>query len=73
MVIERDFPHVVEIAVPLGGLGKTLDAMHEFHTQYRIHAHTQSRRSEDGRDFIRWHFADRAVAKSFVTVFAASD
>ena len=30
-VILRDFPHVVETVVPEGGLGKTLDAMHEFH------------------------------------------
>jgi hypothetical protein len=28
--IERDFPHVVETVVPEGGLGKTLEAMHEF-------------------------------------------
>ena len=71
--IERNFPHSVEIAVPLGGLGKTLDAMYEFHTHYRIRAHTRGRRSENGRDYIRWHFADRAVARSFVTVFAESD
>jgi hypothetical protein len=36
--IARDFPHIVEIAVPLGGLGKTLDDMYEFHTRYGIHA-----------------------------------
>ena len=71
--IAREFPHVVEIAIPLGGLGKMLDAMYEFHIQYRIHAHARSRRSEDGREYIRWFFADRAVARSFVTVFAESD
>ena len=27
---ERDFPHIVEIVVPLGGLGKTLDAIYGF-------------------------------------------
>lgn len=27
------FPYVVEILVPLGGLGKQLNAMHKFHTQ----------------------------------------
>jgi hypothetical protein len=36
--IARDFRHIVEIAVPLGGLGKTLDDMYEFHTRYGIHA-----------------------------------
>ena len=34
--IERDFPHVVETVVPKGVLGKTLDAMHEFHKRHRI-------------------------------------
>jgi hypothetical protein len=29
--IEREFPHVVEIAVPPRGLGAQLDAMHHFH------------------------------------------
>jgi hypothetical protein len=27
--IERDFPHFVDVAVPLGGFGKRFDAMHE--------------------------------------------
>jgi hypothetical protein len=71
--IERGFPHSVEILIPLGGLGKTLDDMYEFHTQYRIRAHTRSRRDRGGRDYIRWCFADRAVARSFVTVFAESN
>ncbi len=34
--VERDFPHFVDIVVPPGGLGTKLDAMYEFHTQYRI-------------------------------------
>jgi hypothetical protein len=29
--IERDFPHVIEIAVPPGGLGKRLDATENKH------------------------------------------
>ena len=36
--IARDFPHVVEIAMPAGGLGKRLDAMHEFHARRGIRA-----------------------------------
>jgi hypothetical protein len=31
--IEKDFPHIVEMRLPLGGFGKTLDAMHEWHTK----------------------------------------
>jgi hypothetical protein len=29
-LIERDFPHHVEVIVPLGGLGTRLDAMHDW-------------------------------------------
>lgn len=29
--IERDFPHIVEMAVPLGGFGRRLDDIHEWH------------------------------------------
>jgi hypothetical protein len=38
---------VVETIVPEGGLGKTLDAMHDFHKRHGIEAHTGKRR----RDF----------------------
>jgi hypothetical protein len=71
--IERDFPHVVEIAVPLGGLGKTLDAMYEFHRRYGIQAKLGRDRHDDGRDYIRWRFADAEIAKSFAAVFIASE
>jgi hypothetical protein len=30
--VEGDFPHFVDMVVPLGGLGNRLDAMYEFHT-----------------------------------------
>jgi hypothetical protein len=36
--IERDFPHVVEIAVPPDGLGSLLIAMYEFHARHGIEA-----------------------------------
>jgi hypothetical protein len=60
--IERDFPHVVETVVPEGGLGKTLDAMHAFHKRHKIEAHTgKGRRDKNGRDYIRWCFANPDV------------
>jgi hypothetical protein len=34
--VERDFPHFVDIIVPLGGLGASLDAMCEFHALHGI-------------------------------------
>ena len=70
--IERDFPHIVETIVPLGGLGKTLDAMFEFHTRNGIRAiNSTGRRDENGGNFIRWCFADREIAATFAAEFSA--
>jgi hypothetical protein len=32
--------------------------MYEFHTRRRIEVHHIPRRRDDGRDFLRWCFAD---------------
>ena len=66
---ERDFPHVVEIPVPLGGLGRRLDAMHEFHAQRGIQSHHGRGRHDEGQDFVRWCFADPTVAAAFAAEF----
>ena len=34
--VERDFPHFVDIVVPLGGLGSKLDAMYGCHSVTRL-------------------------------------
>lgn len=66
---EAVFPYIVEIAVPLGGLGKRLDAMFAFHGQRGI----ASRRGRSQRlleqDFIRWCFADVETANAFMAEF----
>jgi hypothetical protein len=70
--IERDFPHIIEMVVPEGGLGKWLDAVYEFHARHGIQVqHGRSRRDENGRDFIRWCFADREIAAAFAAEFGA--
>jgi hypothetical protein len=70
--IEHDFPHIVETIVPLGGCGKTLDAMLEFHTRNGLRAiNSTGRRDENGRDYIRWCFADPALAAAFAKEFDA--
>jgi hypothetical protein len=72
--VERDFPHIVEMAIPDGGFGDRLDAMHDWHLARGIQAkHGQGRRDERGQYFIRWCFADPAMAKSFATTFWESD
>jgi D-galactarolactone isomerase len=48
----------VEIAVPPRGLGKRLDAMHAFHAERGISACLGRGRHEDGKDHLRWYFAD---------------
>jgi hypothetical protein len=71
--IEQDFPHVVEMIVPEGGFGKSLDAMYDFHARHGIRAiNSTGRRDESGRDHIRWCFADPVVAETFACEFGAA-
>ncbi|MGB9658402.1 MAG: hypothetical protein WCB75_24780, partial [Pseudolabrys sp.] len=63
--IERDYPHVVEILVPEGGLGKQLNAMYEWHRARNIPVmRGRGRRDENNRDYIGWCFAT-SIAASF--------
>ena len=60
--VEQDFPHFVDVVVPPGGLGTSLDAMYEFHTRRGIRARRgQGRHDADG-NVVRWCFADPAIA-----------
>jgi hypothetical protein len=68
--IARDFPHVVEIAVPLGGLGKRLNAMYAFHQQRGIQVAHAPRRRDDEHYYLRWCFARRAIAEAFAAEFS---
>jgi hypothetical protein len=67
---ERDFPHLVEIVVPERGLRNKLEVMYDFHARHGIEAHLPRRHYEDGRQYIRWRFADLEVAKAFAAKFA---
>jgi hypothetical protein len=70
--IERDFPHVVEIAVPPGGLGAQLDAMHYFHGTRGIKACLGRGRREDNLDYLRWYFTSRTTAAAFAAEFGGT-
>jgi hypothetical protein len=71
--VERDFPHIVEIAVPLGGLGKTVDAIYDFHSLHDIRAkHGRTRRDENGHNYMRWLFADPGTAVEFANKFGGT-
>jgi hypothetical protein len=50
-LIERQFPHHVEMIVPEGGFGKRLDQMHEWHRARSIKPRLgRSRRDANNRD-----------------------
>jgi len=71
--IERNFPHIVEIVLPLGGLGKTLDAIYDFHARHHIRAkHGRTRHDEDGHNYMRWRFANRGTAVEFANKFGGT-
>ena len=70
--VERDFPHFVDVVVPLGGLGARLDAMYEFHTQHGIKPQRGHGRHDANGSVIRWCFADAAVAEAFAREFRFS-
>jgi hypothetical protein len=70
--VERDYPHFVEILVPPNGLGRKLDAMHDFHTRHSIQAKRGHGRRDDNGSFIRWCFADPAIAAAFAKEFAGN-
>jgi hypothetical protein len=70
--IERDFPHAVDIGVPLGGFGKQLDAMHEWHRKRGIKAHQGRGQREEGQNFIRWCFISPKMAADFAAEFGGT-
>jgi len=67
--IERDFPHIVEIAVHRGW-GGTRDAMKDFHARHGLQARPRFGRYKDGSRYVRWCFADRDIAEAFAAKFA---
>jgi len=62
---ERKFPFVVQIAVPDGGFGCTLDAINAWHF-YSKHGQRLGRRQEIGeQQFWRWCFEKQEIAEHF--------
>jgi hypothetical protein len=71
--IEGDFPHFVDMVVTLGGLGKRLEAMYEWHTMYGIKPQCGHGSHDANGSVIRWCFVDPVMAKSFAAAFLAPD
>jgi hypothetical protein len=71
-VIEREFPYVVEVAVPAGGLDKRFDAMHSFHAARGVQACIGLGRREGTRDHLRRCFTRAVIAEAFAAEFDGS-
>jgi len=68
--IEKAFPHIVEMIVPLGGFGKKLDNIYEWHSARGIEAmRGHSWRDKSGRFYVRWCFSNLITARDFAREF----
>jgi len=63
--IERRYPHIVELMVPLNGFGTKLNLMHDWHSFRGILGQRGSGRYHDGRHYVRWCFADPEMRRRF--------
>jgi hypothetical protein len=71
--IEKDFPHIVQMIVPLGGFGKKLDDMYEWHWAKDTEAmRGDGWRDDSGRFYVRWCFANLITAQDFARKFGGS-
>lgn len=70
--IERDFPHIVEMAVPPNGFGSRLDTMYEWHRSRGIEVRRGRGRREDSADYVRWCFVDPNTAAAFAAEFGGT-
>ena len=66
---ERDFPHLVELALPPGGFRSVFLEFDAFHRQRRIPVRRGRSRHEAERSYIRFCFPDAATADAFRSRF----
>jgi hypothetical protein len=69
--IAREFPFVVEVMVPEGGLGRRLDDMHAFHPPSAGSPITTFRADAMNSTITCWCFKDVATAEAFAAQFLA--
>ena len=62
---ERDFPHLVELALPLGPFRRVFLEMDAFHRERRIPVRRGRSRHEAKQSYIRFCFPDTATADAF--------
>jgi hypothetical protein len=70
---ERDFPHIIEIDLPLTGLDVRLSrAIRIFHQLNNIAPHFGRTRTKKDHHYCRWCFADPALADAFHAQFGGA-
>ena len=62
---ERDFPHLVELALPPGGFRSVFLEIDAFHRDRRIPVRRGRSRHEAEQSYIRFRFPDTATADAF--------
>jgi hypothetical protein len=62
---ERDFPHLVELALPPGGFRSFFLEIDTFHRERRIPVRRGRSRHEAEQSYIRFCFPDTATADAF--------
>jgi hypothetical protein len=66
---ERDFPHLVELALPPGGFRSVFLEIDAFHRDRRIPVRRGRSRHEAGQLYIRFCFPEAATADAFRNCF----
>jgi hypothetical protein len=66
---ERDYPHIVELALPPGGFRARSDDILTFHRKRGIQIHRGQGRHDNGQFYVRYCFGDPAHADAFRDLF----
>jgi hypothetical protein len=69
---ERDYPHIVELPVPQGGFRDTSLAIEGFHNEHGIQSKLGRGSYDEGQFYVRYCFADPAVADAFRAQFGGA-
>ena len=67
--IERNYPHTVELIVPLKGFGNTLKKIQAWHEARELEQRQGSGRYAEPHWYSHWCFANPKDAKAFQTAF----
>jgi hypothetical protein len=67
---EQDFPHLVELAVPPGGLGNQVVEIAALHRDLGIPVRAGRERREGEQFFVRYCFPNTKLADAFAARFA---